>query len=283
MSNDPIRPVESEAFSVLRSFFDYDLGVPFDERTVEVLEEPAYHREKFVFRGPRDSRVPGYLALPCSSSPPHPCVMLLHGIGGSKEGWWTDGSSHSGYLLTLRLLEAGYAVVTLDCQYHGERLGENDYESPAAFLFERGWFERAREMIVQSVVEHRRCLDLMATRPEIDESRIGVAGYSMGGLLSFLMPALDPRISVAVSCVPPIVNAPTAISAYHYAPRVLQPHLLLVAEEDPVNYTADTARHLHSLLHSSEKDIHFYPGGHNLPADWIDKAIDWIQRHLSKP
>ena len=43
-----------------------------------------------------------------------------------------------------------------------------------------------------------RTLDYLASRPEVDRTRLGCVGLSVGGYRSFLLAALDPRIKAAV-------------------------------------------------------------------------------------
>lgn len=281
-SHFAMTPVGAEGFSVLSEFFRYDESIPLEIRQVERHAEPDHVRKKLVFRGIRDSRVPAYLALPTHGAPPYPCVILLHGIGGSKEGWWLEEASHSGRLLTDGLLAAGFCVLALDAEYHGERLANNDYESATVFTFQRGWMQRTRDMIVQSVVEHRRAIDVLEARDDVDASRIGIVGYSMGGMMTFLLAAVEPRVSAAVACVPPLLREDRSpIAMHNYAPHIAtQPFLLLVAEEDPANITPEEARRLHGLIASPTKEIHFYPGGHLLPAKWTGRALEWIRTSL---
>lgn len=281
-SDFTMTPLGAEGFAVLREFFRYDEDVPLEVRLAERIDGPGYVREKLVFRGIRDSRVPAYLALPTSGDPPYPCVILLHGIGGSKDGWWSEQASHSGRLLTDGLLAAGICVLALDAEYHGERLADNDYESATVFTFQRGWMQRARDMIVQSIVEHRRAIDLLETRDDVDASRIGIVGYSMGGMMTFMLAAVEPRVSAAVACVPPLVReARSPIAIHNYAPRIAtQPFLLLVAEDDPTNTTPEEARRLHGLIASPVKEIGFYEGGHLLPPAWTGRALEWMQAGL---
>lgn len=184
-SNSAMKPVGEEAFSVMQQFFDYDKGMPLQINIVNRQDEAGYVREKIIFNEADDSRVPAYLAIPKNGKAPYPCVCTLHGIGASKEDWWKDSSFLSGGLLTKQLLAAGFAVFSLDAEYHGERMSQNDFESPEVFTFHKGWFLRARDMIVQTAVEHRRAIDYLATRSDIDTSRIGIIGYSMGGMITF--------------------------------------------------------------------------------------------------
>ncbi len=275
-------PVGTEGFAILREFFRYDEGIPLDVRQVERFERPGSVREKIVFRGIRDSLVPAYLEIPTSGEAPYPCVILLHGIGGSKEGWWQEAASHSGKRLTDGLVAAGYSVLALDAEYHGERLANNGYESADVFLFQRGWMQRARDMIVQSIVEHRRAIDVLESRDEIDTSRIGVVGYSMGGMMTFMLAGVEPRVSSAVACVPPLLREDRSpIAIHNYAARIeAVPFLLLVAEEDPANTTPQEARRLHDMIPSPSKEIVLYPGGHILPAEWTQRAVGWMKTGL---
>lgn len=50
----------------------------------------------------------------------------------------------------------------------------------------------------QSVFDHRRVLDWVETRPELDAERIGVFGVSIGGIKGALLVALDDRVRAAV-------------------------------------------------------------------------------------
>lgn len=271
-----------EAFEVMRHFFEYDRDIPLEARIVGRVEEQEYVREKIVLRGPLDSRVPGYLAIPTNGSAPYPCVLLLHGIGSSKEDWWDDDSFPSGGRLARNLLAAGFAVLTLDAEYHGERLLNNDFESPMVFTFEKGWMERARAMIVQSTVEHRRAIDYLGTRAEIDTTRIGVIGYSMGGMMAFSLAAVDPRVNVSVASVTPILKDPySALAVHHFAPYAhSRAFLMLMGDADRRNYSLEDARQVYALLQSDAKDLVFYESGHRLPVEWTRTATKWMEEHL---
>jgi cephalosporin-C deacetylase-like acetyl esterase len=271
-----------EAFEVMRHFFDYDQAIPLEARIIDRLEEQEYVREKIVFRGTRNSRVPGYLAIPTNGTSPYPCVLLLHGIGSTKEDWWRDDSFPSGGRLTTGLLTSGFAVLALDAEYHGERLVNNDFESPVVFTFERGWIQRARDMIVQSTIEYRRAIDYLGTRAEIDTSQIGAIGYSMGGMMVFTLAAVDPRIKASVASVTPILKDPySAIAVHNFAPFIHSPaFLMLMGNADRRNYSPEDARQLYALVVSDSKDLVFYESGHQLPVEWTRTATEWIVEHL---
>jgi len=280
--DETLSSIGREAFEVLRDFFVYDPAIPLDARIVDRVEGETSIREKVAFDGPRDSRVPAYLATPSGSAPPYPCVLLLHGIGDSKEAWFEPDSFPSGGVLTERLLASGFAVLALDAEYHGERAAKNDYESPIVFTLERNWIQRARDMIVHSAVESRRAIDYLETRDDIDTGRTGIIGYSMGGLMTFQLAAVEPRIRAAVAAVTPILKEEhSALAAHNFAPYVGEnSFLMLMGSEDSRNYSEKDARRLHALLGSSVKELSFYESGHRLPVDWTRDAVEWMERHL---
>lgn len=275
-------PIGTEAFEVMRDHFNYDSGIPLEVRILETSDESEYVREKIVFNGIRDSRVPGYLAIPKTSGTPYPCVLLLHGIGSSKETWWDENSFYSGGYLAEQLLASGFAVLALDVEYHGERLLKNDFESPNVFTLEKGWLQRARDMIVQSVIEHRRVIDYLSTRGDIDTSRIGMIGTSMGGMMCFMLTGVDQRVKVSIASVTPILKDKySAISVHNFAPYINnQPFLMLVGENDKYNYSMEDARQLYNLINSDSKDLIIYESGHKLPVEWTNKANDWMIKYL---
>lgn len=275
-------PIGSEAFDVMRQFFNYDQDIPLEAHIVEWLDEPEYIREKIVFNGIGNNRVPGYLAIPKNGAAPYPCVLQLHGIADSKEGWWEDSSFNSGGQLTRQLLASGFAVLSLDAEYHGERLSNNDFESADVFTFQKGWYLRARDMVVQSVIEYRRAIDYLVTRAEIDTSQIGMIGYSMGGMMTFNLTAVDPRVKVSVACVTPILKEPySAMTVYNFAPHIInQPFLMLMGNTDERNYTREEAQQLHDFIPSATKELVIYESGHKLPGEWTKKATEWMEEHL---
>jgi len=240
-----LQPIGGEAYKAVIISYQYDKEVPLEARIVETDEHPEYLREKIVFRGARDNRIPGYLGIPKTGSPPYPIVLQIDGLGGSKGRWWEDENWPRGGVLTKALLSSGFAVLALDAQYHGERIAENNYE-PAGHLLERHWYNTLREMTVQSIVEYRRAMDYLATRSEIDTTRIGVIGLSMGGMMTFVLSAIDTRIQVSVAGVTPIEidSLWLTIAPFHFAERInRKPFLMLMGRSDRW-YSVDQAKDL---------------------------------------
>jgi len=277
-------PMSEEAFRLLREVFEYDPALPLDARTVAREERDGYVREKVVFTSILDARVPGYLAIPSGGTAPYPCVVALHGLSASKEIWWEADNDHSGLMLTEGLLRRGYAVLTVDDRYHGERMFRNDFENAMGLLWNPDTHNRFRRMLTQSTVDCRRALDYLASRPEIDMNRVGIIGYSMGGIMSFQLAALDDRVKAGVSCVgPPRIpnKLLDSFSAFQFAPRIADtPFMVLMGRRDDALYSVGEAQKLHDLIASPVKKLNFYDSGHHLPSSYVDDAIAWLVEHL---
>lgn len=208
-------------------------------------------------------------------------IILYIQLNGNKENWWMDSSYISGGQLTKQLLASGFALLSMDAAYHGERSAANDYESPRFFVHQKDWIYRANDMTVQSIIDYRRAIDYLSNHNEIDTTRIGLIGYSMGGFQTFSLTAVDIRVKVSVACVTPTIEAPYApTAAYHYAPYITrQPFLMLMGKTDHA-YTIQEAQQLHDLIASDTKELIFYESGHRLPSEWTIKAIEWMELYL---
>jgi len=285
-------PVSEEAYSTMTQFFQYDKEIPLNARVIERVELPECFREKIVFSGSHNSRVPGFLAFPKTGSSPYPCILMLHGLdGGGKSRWW-NGDSVIDLAVREVILTSGYAILALDAQYEGERKANNDYASAMEFI-KHGWYHKLREMLVESTVDYRRALDYLETRNEIDTSRIGVFGYSMGGMMTFFLTGTDSRIKASVAAVTPLMGKKTPLEISEYANHQLsaitprnytrainnRPFLMLMGEKD-FYYTVDEAQQLFDLINSQTKGLIFYNSGHHLPIEYAEEVVRWFNNHL---
>ena len=289
-------PMGEEALEAVLQFYQYDKDISLDARIVveedwstvefEKLGYPVKSREKIVFNGGYGDRVPGYLALPQTGSPPYPCVLQLHGLPARKQVWWEDKSGCYGGLLTRELLLAGFAVLALDAQFHGERRMNNDYESPTVILFKQKLYNKFNVLIIESVIDYRRAIDYLETRSEIDLDRIGVIGFSLGGAMTYDLVVVESRIKVAVDCVGPAFKPPDWSPAfapwapYNFAQAIDNiPFLMLRAKSDEF-CSAEDAQELYEHVKSPTKEIFFYDSGHMLPSEYVYKAAEWFKKHL---
>lgn len=283
--SEKVERLSDAAFGLLSQVYDYDPTIPLDARIVERINVDGIPREKIVFRGAQGFYVPGYLQLSPKGKPPMPCVLLLHGWSGSKAHFWTDNNYISGGNVRRGLLEEGLAVLALDAQCHGDRIAQNEFapvnpSGPPGIPARKGYFTQ-REIYVQTTIDYRRALDYLKSRPEIDSSRIGVFGYSMGGTQTFLLTGVDARIKAAVACAVPADHSPASLIApRHFAQAIGSRPLLLVAGRHDEMCPPDEAERVFHAIGGSQSKLEFFDGTHKLRHDFVPAAVRWLKDHL---
>ena len=55
--------------------------------------------------------------------------------------------------------------------------------------------------LYDTVWDLMRLIDYLETREDVDSRRIGMIGFSKGGMETYLTAAIDPRVAVAVPCI----------------------------------------------------------------------------------
>jgi len=150
----------------------------------------AYH---FTFASEEHERVPGILIKAIEGAARRPVVVVLHGTGGKK----TDELP-----LLRQLAEKGFIGVAIDGRYHGERSktgsGSATYQEAIVEAWKTG---KGHPFYFDTVWDVMRLVDYLETRDDVDKDRIGLIGFSKGGIETYLTAAVDSRIAVAVPCI----------------------------------------------------------------------------------
>lgn len=269
-------PVGDEAFSVIRQLYEYDASLPLNAKIVQKIDSAAFMRETFVIDGWRGSRVPGLIAFPKPRASRSPVIVLIDGIGGWKERWWQSTSWNRGRVLIDTLLANGYAVIMIDAPASGDRIHENDFETAETFIRKPAQF---RDFTIQNTIEHRRVLDYLATRSDIDTTRIGALGLSVGGMTTFFLGTVEPRIKAGVTGLTPLWRFGSVTSPANYASRVQMPLLMLMGRKDSY-YTEEHVEQVAAWLGSSAKKVVWYDVGHRLPEEYAAEAAAWFRNYL---
>ena len=180
-------------------------GLPAEKTPLNAKEGPVVHAQGFrlqnvLFESQPGVFVVGHLFLPDATAfkPPYACVMMP--LGHSDRGILNP--RYADHLV--RTVRAGLAAFAWDPLAQGERRqGEARFDATwgecaceHTRLGARGWlvgWNFARFHIWDAI----RAVDYVLTRPEIDGTRLGVAGTSGGGTMSAYLQAWDARISAA--------------------------------------------------------------------------------------
>jgi hypothetical protein len=123
-----------------------------------------------------------------------PAIMALHPTSPSgKEDIATpEGRENRRY--GLELVRRGYVVLAPDTITAGERITTQAYQT--AHFYERN---PAWTAVGKMLVDHLYGVDLLCSLAQVDASRIGAIGHSLGGYNSFFLAGLDSRIGAYVS------------------------------------------------------------------------------------
>jgi dienelactone hydrolase len=156
-------------------------------------EGEFYSEYETTYASARPSGSPGNdvvrlrVFLPTTEDGPVPFVVLLH--------YWGATDLNLEYAWARRLAEAGIGCGVIALPYHIERTPAGLRSGEAAVVPDSA---RLRETMAQSVADVRRALDWADTRPELDRSRYGVAGTSLGALVGALCFGVDRRLAAGV-------------------------------------------------------------------------------------
>ena len=95
------------------------------------------------------------------------------------------------------LTAQGYAVLAPDHFLYEERKTEGGFDEAS----NRGPYYY-RDWMCQTVVDLRRGIDYLVSRPDIDPDRIAILGGSLGGWIGSILTAVEHRIKTSVLTVP---------------------------------------------------------------------------------
>jgi dienelactone hydrolase len=288
-----------------------------DVKTLSREDRGDYVLEKFQFDNGAGATVPGYLLLPKNHSAKVPAILYCHLHGGLYD----LGKDELFMTMTNRprlpgptLASHGYAVLAIDAYCFGERNGHGpggpdekgkDGEMTASKF--NLWVGRTLwGMILR---DDLMALDYLASRPEVDASRIGVTGMSMGATRAWWLMALDDRLKtgVPVCCLTRGHNLIehellSAHGIYYFVPNVLahfdneaivaliapRPVLFLDGDQD-INAPVDGIHAIEAAvrpayrLYGRENDFQsiIYEGqGHLYTPEMWQKTLAWLDERL---
>lgn len=177
--------------------------VPLDPRTRKTETAADGHVDEFIsIASERKAdgsieRVPLLIVRPEKPTKKMPAVIVLHGTGGNKE-------AQRGVMV--ELVKRGMIGVALDARYHGERTGGAKGSEAYVAAITRAWRAPADEphehpFYYDTCWDIWRTVDYLQTRPDIDGDRLGIIGFSMGGIQTWLAAAVDDRLKVAIPAI----------------------------------------------------------------------------------
>ncbi len=268
-------PVDDEIFEVYRRLHSYDRG-PLEARVESVDDSDERWRVENVSYAAAygGERIPARLLLPRGVSPPYQAVLYFPsgaalGLRSSEERFGESG--HYGFLV-----RGGRAVLAPVFKETYER------RSPPGPPGESFW----RDVVIQWSKDVARSLDYLEERPDIDRDRLAFHGLSMGADVGPLAAAVDARFRAVVLVAGGLSTEeePPEVDAFHFAPRVTAPVLMINGRHDFASPLEASQKPLFRALGTPDdlKRHYIFEGGH-VPPRWQEVAretLDWLDRQL---
>ncbi|MDP2585954.1 MAG: alpha/beta fold hydrolase [Candidatus Levybacteria bacterium] len=135
--------------------------------------------EKVFIKNSRGLKLASIIHYP-DKEKEYPAIIILHGFTGYKEEAHLEE-------LARTLVENGFVAIRFDCSGSGESDGtfEKDY-------------------LTSNYLKDIKCVyDYLQKLKFINKDRIGIAGHSMGGMLSIIFASIQPEIKACIAISPP--------------------------------------------------------------------------------
>jgi formylglycine-generating enzyme required for sulfatase activity/dienelactone hydrolase len=268
------RPVNDQVYTAYKSLYSYDKAPT--HATVEATEQSEdWTRQRITIDAAYGhERMAVYLYLPKRGTPPYQTVVLFPAAGAV----WDHTTANLPAYVPDFLIKNGRALI---------------------FPMYKGTFERAdglhtaradmtntyRDHVIEWSKDLARSLDYLETRPDIDPTKFSFVGFSWGGALGSLFPALEDRIKVVAlqsGGFYPVRTLPE-VDQINFAPRVKQPVLMLNGRYDYYYPVLACQEPMFKLLGSApgQKRLILYEAGHDLPGPpVVRETLDWLDHYL---
>lgn len=184
---------------------------PCDLRPVllKTIQKEGYRIESLTYEVETGDVVPALMLIPdgVDAKNPAPAVAIWHQHGGQ----WHLGKSEPAGLMGnpthhtgVALVKEGYVVLCPDALCFEER--QSPYKKKGQY--ERFEFLRyvvsGSCMAWKNILDMRRAIDYLCSRPEVQKDNIGCYGHSMGSTHTWLVGPWEPRLKCLVGncCLP---------------------------------------------------------------------------------
>lgn len=286
----------------LKNHMFVSLGLwPMPERTdlkanvFGKIDRGDYSVEKVYFQSRPGIYVVGNLYKPLGKEGPFPAILCPHGHW--KKGRLNNDNNVSVPGRCINLAKQGYVV------FSHSMVGYNELKEAPIKHLDDSFSTDQKELWAISLIHIQtynsiRALDFLCSLPEVDGDRIGITGASGGGTQTFILSAIEDRVSVSVpvnmiclnyqgggSCQ----NAPglrVGTNNLEFSAMVApRPQLLITATGDCGKTMPDIGcpmiRNVYQLLDVPNNFSNFHlDAGHNYNKQSREAAYAWFAQWL---
>ncbi len=269
------KPVDDKTFDIILRQFNYDKS-PLNAKIETVVENESWKAEKIVFdAGYNKERMEAWLYLPKNFQPPHQAVLFFP---GSSDIFSKKFNPEVINERTSFILKSGRALVYPIYKGTHERNDDlkSDLQDETVFY---------KDHVIMWRKDIGKTIDYLETRTDIQSDKIGFLGWSWGGFLGGIMPAVEKRIKTVVLNVGgmEMQKALPEADQINFLPRILQPVLMLNGKHDMFFPIETSQKPMYSLLGTpkEKKKMIIYESGHLVPrADFVKETLLWYDKYL---
>ena len=269
------RPVSDAVYASYRPYFDYD-PIALDAK-VEMRDSTAedWIAEKVSFTAAYGGeRLTAWVYIPRNGKPPYQTVVLFPGsnaIGAEP----FNGTMPP--ILNYVAPSGRIAVYPIYRSTH-ERSDSLRSDLPDQSIF---W----RDHVVMWVKDYRRTLDYLSSRPDVDTTKFAYFGFSWGGYMGGIIPAVEPRIKASMLYVAGLTmeRGRPEVEPINHLPRIKSPVLMLNGKYDFFFPSETAQKPFYGFLGTREPDKvwKLYEGGHDVPrTELIKESLAWLDKYL---
>ncbi|MDE2665972.1 MAG: dienelactone hydrolase family protein [Acidobacteriota bacterium] len=299
---------ESERRRIRRDWMRFLGPMPADRPPLEmeVLEEEELDgtlvRKLVRYNAEAGVRVEGYLLAPAAASErdPRAGVVALHQTSSLTIDLVAGVNGPEEQQIGLKLARRGLVVFCPRC-FLWQDAG-NFLEAMARFK------QRHPEALCMHKMlwDAMRGVDLLASLPQVDATRIGAAGHSLGAIESLYLAAFDERVQVTVASeagmdfsftnwhdpwfLGPAIRSPDFKLNHHQLLALAAPRAFLLLAGESGRHAADgdrswpfieAALKVYRLYGSPARlGIYNHGKGHTLPPRAFQRMAEWLETYL---
>lgn len=221
--NSPVTDFDAWRREARRKVFDCMLMPPpppangYETRTLCEEQRDGYRARKIEIRLSRYYTVPAYVLIPDGKGP-HPAVNVLHDHGAhlyiGKEkvvrplacedstvirdaNEWLEG--YGGQFFGDYLAQHGFVVFAADAPMWGERGQQEGPRRDRYDMIAGNMMMYGIDLSAWMTYDDLAGTEYLARMPEVDSTRIGCTGWSMGGYRAWMLAALSDRIKAGAA------------------------------------------------------------------------------------
>ena len=278
-------PVSDVIFNIYKEMFSYD-KIDLKTTIKETRDQSAYwvYEKITISAAYDDEQIIIHLFLPRNSKTPYQTIVYYPGSGSVLvpssdhiEGYWefTDKLSH--------FVKDGRAVVYP--VYKGTFERRDGQPGSLHVSYDESY--EFKDYTIKIVKDFKRVMDYLETRSDIDSKKMAYFGFSWGGILGSIIPAIEERIKISIidagGLKPWQKKTKSEVDFINYVSRVTIPTLMLNGRFDanvPYDYCTKPMFDLLGTPAKNKKLI-TYETDHIIPRkDLIKESLAWLDLYF---